>query len=228
MTKIPPDTIGDHSAMLLSTDWFTPYWSVIGIEAEKEKQCFKAGCREIVQQFTEGASNYYLVNFSAERIAQTRENLRSLARRCEFSEAPSSGLEDLLADRPGRDQLQKTAWMFRNLYSELMTHNEIEVATKNVLTRIWAKFAFTDDLQLEAACLQSTTGWDRYIRSLTPELPASLAYLVETSLLSIAELREVLNLLDPNQREQLHSRFRALATQRTGLDLERDWSALVS
>jgi hypothetical protein len=228
MTKMSSDTTADKTAMLLSTDWFLPYWSLIGIEAEKKKHCFQSGCREIVLQVICSVSDYYLVNFSPERLDQTRQALRALAHTCGLSDAVSAGLEELLTNRPDRDQLQKTAWMFRNLYSELMADKDIDITTKRVLALVRNRFAFTDDLPLEVTCLQSTTGWDKYTRSLTPELPASLAHLVTTSLLSSAELREILGLLDPDQRKQLHTRFRALATQRTGLDLERDWSGLIS
>lgn len=228
MTRIPPDTTADKTVMLLSTDWFLPYWCLIGIESDKEKQCFQNGCREIVLQLISDASDYYLVNFSAERLDRTRQSLRGLSRRCKLVPAALIALEELLANRSDRDQLQKTAWLFRSLHEEILADREVEPSTKTVLAHIRSKFAFADDLPLEQICLQSTTSWDQYIRSLTPELPASLAHLVSTSLLSIAELRELLSVLRPKEREQLHMRFRALATQRTGLDLERDWSTLVS
>jgi hypothetical protein len=47
--KTPPDTMADHAPMLLSTDWFAPHWNVIGIEADRQKQCFQNGCRDIVR-----------------------------------------------------------------------------------------------------------------------------------------------------------------------------------
>ncbi len=227
MTKASPDTAADKAAMLLSTDWFLPFWWIIGIEATAEKQCLQNGCREIVLDLVGDASNYYQVNFSVSRIAKTRQRLGALTQVCKIGSSAVSAWAELLTEQRDRDQLEKTAWMFRVLYQELLADPEVESETKAVLGRVRSRFSLMDALPLEDACLRSTSGWDEYIRNLTPEHPASLAYFVSTGLLSVAELKEVLNTLDLELRRQLHARFRELATQRTGLDLERDWSSLV-
>lgn len=210
--------------MLLSTGWFAPYWSVIGIEADKEKRCFQKGCREIVLQVIGNAGDYYLIDFSSDRIERTRENLRLLAGTCKLSEAARTRVEDLVADKSGRDQLEKTAWLFRSFHDELLRDEELEQRIKPVLARSRSKFSFADDLNFEEVCLHSSTTWDNYIKSLTPELPASLAHLVSTGLLAIAELADVLKQLTTVQRERLHARFRVLAKSLTGVEMERDWS----
>jgi hypothetical protein len=58
MTRKAEDTSVDNVAMLLSTDWFFPYRSLIGIEVESQKDCVQNGCREIVQRFIGSAAEY--------------------------------------------------------------------------------------------------------------------------------------------------------------------------
>jgi len=214
----------DHAAMLLSTDWFAPHWSVIGIDAEAEKECFQKGCRDIVRLLINGAAEYYHVDFSNERINRTREGIRSLIRSCGLSEAAANRLEGIVAHKSGRDQLQKTAWLFRVLNDKLVQDEKLEKPIKIVLVHSRRLFSLAYDLDFEGMSLQSSTEWDKYIRSLTPELPTSLSDLVSTALLSTAELVHVLKRLTTTQRQHLHSRFLALAKSETGVEMERSWS----
>jgi hypothetical protein len=224
MKKTPPDTMVDHAAMLLSTDWFAPYWNVIGIEADRQKQCLQDGCRAIVRRVVGGAQDYYLIDFSHDRIEKTREDLHLLVRNCKLSKAAATRVEELAAHKSGRDQLGKTAWLFRNLHDELVNDQTLDQQIRTALTRSRSKFSFASGLNFEEICLRSSTAWDEYIRGLTPELPASLAYLVSTDLLAVAELSDVLKQLTNGQREHLHARFRAAASALTGVEMERDWS----
>jgi hypothetical protein len=214
----------DHAAMLLSTDWFAPHWKVIGLEAEGHKHCLQNGCRDIVRGVVGEAREYYLIDFSHERIEKTREDLRLLVRNCKLSKGAATRVEELAASKSGRDQLAKTAWLFRNLHDELLNDEALDQQIKPALARSRNKFSFASELNFEEMCLQSSTAWDRYTRSLTPELPASLAYLVSTDLLAIAELSDVLKQLTIEQRKRLHARFRIAARSVTGAEMERDWS----
>ena len=210
--------------MLLSTDWFAPHWNLIGIEADGQKQCLQNGCRDIVRGVVGEARDYYLIDFSHDRIEKTREDLRLLVRNCKLSKGAATRVEELAANKSGRDQLGKTAWLFRNLHDELLKDRALDEQIKPTLARSRSKFSFVDEVNFEEICLRSATAWDAYIRSLTPELPASLAYLVSTDLLATAELSDVLKQLTTEQRQQLHARFRVAAKSLTGVEMERDWS----
>jgi hypothetical protein len=224
MKKTPPDTMVDHAAMLLSTDWFAPYWTVIGLEADEQKQCLQNGCRDIVRQLVGRARDYYLIDFSDDRIERTRDDLLSLVRHCKLGKAAATRVEELAAHKSGRDQLGKTAWLFRNLHDELVNDQTLDQQIRTALTRSHSKLSFASELNFEEICLRSSTAWDAYIRNLTPELPASLAHLVSTDLLAIAELSDVLKQLTNDQRKHLHARFRVAAKALTGVEMERDWS----
>src|ERR1700688_3261522 len=103
MKKTAPDTMVDHAAMLLSTDWFVPYWTVIGLEADKQKECLQNGCRDIVRQVV-GRARDYLTDFSDDRVERTRNDLRLLVRNCKLGEAAAIRVEELVANKSGRDQ----------------------------------------------------------------------------------------------------------------------------
>jgi hypothetical protein len=60
----------DKLVFLLSTDWFKPYWSGIGIDIdEAAKTSVQQGCREIVAQILSGTKSYYLASFSDDRTS---------------------------------------------------------------------------------------------------------------------------------------------------------------
>lgn len=210
--------------MLLSTDWFEPHWNVIGIEADRQRECLQNGCRDIVRAVVGDARNYYLIDFSHDRIEKTRQDLRVLVRNCKLSKADATRIEELAANKSGRDQLGKTAWLFRNLHDNLLSDQALDQQIKPAMARSRNKFSFASELNFEETCLRSSTAWDEYTRSLRPELPASLAYLVSTDLLAIAELSDVLKQLTMGQRKQLHARFCVAARAVTGVEMERDWS----
>jgi hypothetical protein len=76
----------------------------------------------------------------------------------------------LAAHKTGRNQFEKTAWLFRSLQGGLLRDKELEQQIKPVLARSRSKFAFADDLNFEEICLHSPTKWNLYIKRLTPEL----------------------------------------------------------
>jgi hypothetical protein len=72
----------DYFMMLLSTDWFLPYWPEIGIDiAEAKRVGLQQGCREIADQILGGANNYFLADFSEERRQETHSMFLALLRR---------------------------------------------------------------------------------------------------------------------------------------------------
>ena len=212
--------------MLFSTDWFVPYWSILRIEAKTEQRTFQNSCREIVLQLIGAAEDYYQIDFSAARIENTRQSLRTLAHNCNLVQPTVTRLEDMTTHQSGRDQLQKTAWLFGIVRRELQRDDELDEPIKSVVADSRRKFSVNDDLDLERLCLESPTEWDGYVRNLTPEMPASLAHLVTTALLPVAELTEVLAKLTKQQRELLHLRFRVAAKVATGVERELDWAEL--
>ena len=213
----------DKVVFLLSTDWFLPYWSVIGIEAPEQKVCIQQGCRQIVHEVMNGATNYYHVNLSDERLRATQQSILELARKCRLGESSEMSLRDLVDFQPERDQFYKGAWLFRVLANNLANDDQLDATTKLVLERTRSKQAAMNDLDFKQLCSRSNSAWDKYIRSLTPESPTSLAIFLFVDLVVSQLLTSVLAELTPAQRDGLLSRFQSIAKSVTGVDVDRTW-----
>jgi hypothetical protein len=213
----------DDVVMLLSTDWFLPYWSVIGIEAPNQKLCIQKGCRQIVHEVMNGATDFYCINRSDERLEATRQSIRALAKECRLGESAKMRLGDLVDSRPERDQFYKGAWLFRVLIDNLVKDDQLDATIRLVLGRRRNKHAAMNDLDFEQLSSRSNTAWDNYIRSLTPEVPTSLSNFLLVDLVVSQLLTSVLAQLTPAQREELLSRFQSIAKSVTGVDVDRTW-----
>lgn len=108
----------DKLVMLLSTDWFKPYWSSIGVEVDgAPKTSIQQGCREIVRQILSGAKSYYLASFSDDRKNKTRAMLESLARQAQ-AEAVLRAVEEWTKMS---DEELKAAWIYTTLTDDLFS-----------------------------------------------------------------------------------------------------------
>ena len=204
--------------MLLSTDWFLPHWSTIGLDIPAEKKhCFQRGCRNIVAQMMGGAENYYFIPFTDERVNATREALPALASECGLDTATTQRIEHLCSSRPGRHRHETTAWLFSVVSDQLLADDHLEGSIKATLQHAKAKAA-GDNEDFVQHCMNSPSKWDAYIRQLTPEIPASLGDWISVSVLAEAALERALRELDAEQQSRLLARFRAVARGVTGLE----------
>lgn len=217
MVKEIQDTTADYFAMLLSTDWFLPYWSVVGINAADSRTCFQQGCRKVVREMLAGADNYYLISFAAERVAATREALYALAATCQLEAGAIHKLKNICAPRSARHDQHRTAWMLAMVLDELLLDTELDGDIKAVLQSANQQLNFDGEI-LQQCCLQSQTPWDTYIRQLTPELPTSLTDWISAAVLPEAKLDYIVEALDSKQQACLRARFRAIAKRVTALN----------
>jgi hypothetical protein len=214
----------DKLVMLLSTDWFKPYWSSIGIEVEETvKTSIQQGCREIVRQILSGAKNYYLASFSDDRKNKTQTMLESLAQQAQ-TEAVLSAVEEWTKMS---DEELKAAWIYTTLTDDLFSRESREGDPKldptitAIMTSAQKKYDLAPFEFLEK-CESSETSWDQYTRELTPELPTALAddlAAVLTARRFEAFWKSVRDRLTPAQREELTSWYREMAKARSRRDL---------
>jgi DNA-directed RNA polymerase specialized sigma24 family protein len=226
MTRKAEDTSVDNVAMLLSTDWFFPYRSLIGIEVESQKDCVQNGCREIVQRFIGSAAEYYHCDFSSERLEETRRLMLALANKCGLCGVVQEAISGLVANDPERKQSSTNGWLFSVVADKLATDRELDTATRIVLQEMRSENSPGAEIRFERIGTESVTNWDKYIRSLTPEIPSTLANFVSVDLLTSAQLRRVLTRLTPGQRAALLARFRSTAKAFTGVEPEGGWPSI--
>src|SRR5262249_21134400 len=72
----------DDVVMLLSTDWFLPHWSRVGLNVPAaERVKVQEACRitvgHIVARAPSDAKEYWLTDFSPERVAKSHSLLRT-------------------------------------------------------------------------------------------------------------------------------------------------------
>lgn len=209
-----PDSFVDKIVMLLSTDWFFPYWKLIGIEIPKKLE-FQVGCRDIVRGFVKQATSYYNIDFSEERFESTRDAFRKLSARAGFEGSDKEPPWELeLGTFDDRHQLETTAWLFNTARKTLLADGDLEKETREALQEVGK--ADSNMPNFGDLCSESQSEWDAYIRSLTPELPNTLADWVEVSLIASMELWQVLRHLNSTQRRVLGKKFKTAVKQVTG------------
>jgi hypothetical protein len=153
----------DELILLLSTDWFLPHWSEIGIDiAEAKKLAIQLGCRKIIDEILEGAESFFLCDFSEERIQETKGEFLELLRRCD-AVVESSAAFDMWANLTHREST--SAVMVSSLNREVDSTEEsgrgpqlpshIRTEVKNT----WDTYAL-DPTIFREVCLNSETVWD--------------------------------------------------------------------
>lgn len=212
----------DKLVILLSTDWFEPYWAVIGINADPAaRSSIRQGCRQIVTQILSGAESYYLISFSEERISETISRLRALAE--------SVGADDVigvLEEGMNRsDEDEKATWLWLILTDELLKGNvetkPLDAEIREAIAQCREKSAIAT-WEFMHICMDSKTAWDKYTRGLTPEQPTAIAdYL--GGFLTPREFEglwaRLQRRLSAQQRAALVAWYRDTGRARTGRDL---------
>ena len=168
----------DQVVMLLSADWFAPYWHLIGIFAEDKKGSrLRKGCREIVRQIIGSATQYWHTNFSEARVKETRAMLDALIKRCDLEEVTVNRIAGLIS-REDSPVDNGTRWLIVMMTEQLLDRSvnaHLHPATTEGLREKWSQLQNLDDFDFQAYCLNSASTWDRYLRNTTPDLPGMLA-----------------------------------------------------
>jgi len=164
--------------MLLSTDWFAPYWTVIGLEPISKNSAFKMDVGTSCDNFVGRARDYYLIDFSDDRVGRTgltfarSFGIANSVMRLQF------GLRNWWQTSRAETNSARQFGCSAICTTNCLKTRDLDQQIKSALARSHSKLSFASELNFEEICLRSSTAWDGYIRNLTPELPASLAHLV--------------------------------------------------
>ena len=210
----------DKLVMLLSSDWFLPYWHVIGIFGdEEEKHSFQDGLREIVQQVMSGATQYWDIDFGVERVKKTRSMLDALLNKCKQPQSAVDRISRLISgdESPIDDG---TRWLLVSMTEQLLDGSvpapALNAEIKEALRQVWID---SDSIDFTELCLASRSNWDQYLRTITPDLPTTLADYV--SAIANQSKFEILwgfvnAKLTPKARHELFSWYRSTGHALTG------------
>lgn len=169
--------------MLLSTDWFLPFWSRVGLNVQSaERVKVQEACRITVGHILSGAPGdarqYWLTDFSPERLAKSQSLLTQGLRERKVPAEVLSSIESFIrGNNPTIDG--PTQWLVVSLTEQLINGEssvrlDLPSVTQRALKEAWSR-CHEVDLDWGELCRQSSSSWDAYSRSLTPDLPLMLA-----------------------------------------------------
>jgi hypothetical protein len=173
----------DCLIMLLSTDWFLPFWPEVGLDLEiAVRAVMQEGCREIVRAVMvkksaddEGSFDY--IDYSEECMLEARSMLIELVEKLDVRSVVSPLLDeqtDSAQDQTG------TAMMLRLLTHELIdgvsgaAGGVPEFAVRVAAMEASVSYDIEPDGFWEIST-KSASGWDQYLQSLLVETPDALS-----------------------------------------------------
>ena len=149
--------------MLLSTDWFLPYWEDIGIKiAETKKTGIQQGCREIVDEMLGGAEKVYLSDCSEDRKQNTASGFLALLRRLNAeSEVSATWTEWASLSHQALTGVVLCSLQNERLCSAATTDSapHLDDPIRAQVVRTWELYAVSPSI-FRDICLRSTTEWD--------------------------------------------------------------------
>lgn len=169
----------DQLAMLLSTDWYLPFWSSAGVlVSDSAKICVQRACREVVAELIGSAAQYWLVDFSPTRVNETLNHLQASVERCKVASFARLRIVSLAKNEPAPSMDSATKWLINELTTALVAGTQSsDMLSKQIVRDLRGLIESLKDEphNFQSACLMSYSEWDVHIRNLTPDLPSYLA-----------------------------------------------------
>jgi hypothetical protein len=201
--------------LLLSTDWFLPYWTEIGIDLAEDKRIrIQQGCREILEEILWGFDSLHPVGFSGKRKQETESKFIALLRRWEAEQEVSPTFKEW-ASLSHRELtvVWGCAYLNRDIPSAdgcgVAPYLEFPIRTEVV--KAWEAHALEPNV-LEDLCLSSKTEWDIRTRKLlvSPKTLKNVLWIVLLHHRLQAFWADLRERLTPQQLQQLTSWYRAM------------------
>jgi hypothetical protein len=176
----------DYLIMLLSTDWFLPYWAEIGIHIEDQSKRFRVqqGCRGILDQILAGSKNYYERQDSPDRKRETASEILTLLRDCN-AEAEMSEANEEWANLSHEKLLPSfTCWGHTiDLSQGRIQESGVSLSApiKENVVKTWEECQMNEP-SFPDICLKSKSTWDTYTQTLLTS-PKTLANILDSVLL---------------------------------------------
>jgi hypothetical protein len=168
----------DYFVMLLSTDWFLPFWAELEFDADDStKNEIRDGCRAIVMKFIGDAEDYYDISFSVKRRQETRSAFFELLEKAGAINSLAAAFEDWVRDTPGGHWSGIMLNTFtRDLPNADLTNPSMELDPLTCAGLV--QLAGQNELnlaELRRISAESSTDWDKYLRGLFAEQPNVLS-----------------------------------------------------
>ena len=188
----------DSLIMLLSSNWFSSQWAAIGLSVDRRQEDeLREGCRRIVMQIMNAASEYWLTSFSPQRCEVTDSMFRTVLSSVGLEESTLQRINRLVGEssRVEFDILTKTTVieLTEKLLAGVSSDDvpELDMNVRERMIAVWDKWHQQQGIDFDEECLSSNSDWDIYLRSLTPDLPTWLSDYV----FGVVEEQDKFNLL---------------------------------
>jgi hypothetical protein len=188
---------------------------------------FAEGCRDIVRKILLGEEQYWFAEFSEERFRDTASTLHKLIGTCLMGKDAVEEIQALVLEKSAPFD-ENTRWLIMHLIAELVQNRlasevpELNTCIQSVLMKAWSETNL-DPLHLKQHNLNSVSEWDRYIRSLTPDLPTFLSDFVAVELLGTRRFQvfwqSVCTNLESEQQKQLFGWYETAALVLDGIEI---------
>ena len=141
-----------------------------------------------MRQILGSAEQYWLTDFSAERVQETHSLFCTLLEECHADKLVVERVSELLGEESSTT-LESTGWIILSVV-EMMAKGTLDESTalesslREQVMRVWYTINRNGfrEVDFERLCLNSDSAWDTFIRNTTPDLPTRLAdYLVSTA-----------------------------------------------
>jgi hypothetical protein len=216
----------DKLVMLLSTDWFLPYWYTVGITIAKEnKEPFQAACREIVKQIMSGAKEYWNISFADERVNETYSMVQTALQKCHANKLTIDRIKALIAGEEISYTDEATGWLVLTITEQFIKDAleeapPLNISLRRVMKETWDRNRLgLPDVTLRQAAASSASEWDAYIRSTTPDLVTRIPeYLFGITSKDKFDLfwTDISTRLSATERRELLSWYRKVGESMTG------------
>lgn len=160
----------DKLVLLFSTDWFVPFWPLMGIQlkpsARRETQSLLR--QEVIRAF--GTKTYLDASFTPARLADTKTALVT-----SFPADASAAILSVV--RSGLPpEVSQDVWLLAAM-TDLLARTGSGSVHPETLQRVRAswKSALPPSYDWQVLCSQSRSDWDAVTRGYTPESPCWLA-----------------------------------------------------
>jgi hypothetical protein len=160
----------DYLVMLLSTDWFLPYWAEIGIHIadESKKAAIQQGCRGILDRILSGSKDYYKRQDSPDRKRETTSAFLTLLRACNAEAEVSEASEEwgtLSHEKlyPAFTYWSHTIDLVQGRARE--SGLTLSASIKEEVVRAWEK-CHMHEPGFPDICQRSESAWDAYTQTL--------------------------------------------------------------
>lgn len=198
----------DQLILLLSADWFRPFWATIGLYDERQGDSVVRCARAEVRAFLGEKRSYYEVDLRPERKAGTLERFVNCVRRSEGPEVARAVMA-LAAPQQTHHLLRD---LFRSLVARLVGHSDLDsvlgatAAAEKLRTASDSAFPASLREALDTAFQNASGEWDSYLRERTQDPPSLLVDSAEDLQSAGAErvfLDAIKNSFDPTAQNEL-------------------------